>query len=137
MSIELNWEKPGEILRVDFHEEWTVDEYTQCVEAANQQVAASPNPITVILNYDDSTIFPRTNAFDLAKATSAAMPQNVKRIYITGGSQFARAIVSTFFKVTQSQFKRRGVDVSILDSLDAVRDQIERGASGGGMSLFS
>lgn len=118
MPVNVRWEQQPDILSVEFDAEWTEEEYTTAVESANTFVREASRPVTVLLDMSKGAVEPRGNPFSEGKQTLGAMPENVNRICIIGGSAFTRAIMSTFFKI----YRRPGMDVMLFATkADAMR----------------
>ena len=118
MPIQVSWDQFPDILAVDFDAQWTEEEYTTAVETANSLVRDAERPVTVLLDMSQGAVEPRGNPFSEGKQTLGAMPENVNRICIIGGSAFTRAIMSTFFKI----YRRPGMDVMLFATkADATR----------------
>jgi hypothetical protein len=118
MPVNVSWDEFPDILSVDFDGQWTEEEYTAAVETANSLVREASRPVTVLLDMTKGTVEPRGNPFSEGKQTLGAMPEDVKRLCIIGGSAFTRAIMSTFFKI----YRRPGMDVMLFATrADALR----------------
>ncbi|GEM_PF-2787543 len=128
MGITVTWEKVNAILRVDFDDTWDENEYFAAVEEANTLVQAAGQQVDVILNAEHGLLIqPHLDIFKRGKKTLILMPENVGAIIIVSSSTFARALLTTVFKVYRNMY--RDNDIRAFDSLQEARAYLAERAS--------
>jgi hypothetical protein len=103
MSIDVSWDDDTRtIIRWDFGEKWTWDEFHEAFRLSNEMNNDRSYRVDVIPNAANSPHMP-LGALSEFRRLDDQLPSNVKLIVVAGSSPFTRSMIELFGKIYRVQ----------------------------------
>jgi hypothetical protein len=135
MSVQVAWDEAAQdVIRVDFLDPWTVDEFRAAQETVNTWVLDPARPVeAMFVNLTDSGSLPQS----VARFVASALDQRDKRHHlhvipcyvIVGATRLDKSVFKSFVRVFGPTWL--GNKVHFADDLAAARTLIAAGCGAG------
>jgi hypothetical protein len=119
MPVHAQWDNPQKtIMRWTFEGAWTWDEYYSLRVSTNQEIAAEPHPVDLIVDLSQSKTLP-SGVLTHGKNAVSVTPKNIGVTVLVGANPVLQAFYKMFSSLYEGIISSKKLNMVMVANLDA------------------